>query len=268
MPISYWPFSPDFLGGVDVASGDIEGDGVDEIVACQENNGSWCKIYKYDNQRIILNEWPVFQGNSGVKVVFEDIDRDGEEEIIVSTKELVNQKIKVFKPTKEKIKEFSTFNGSTSNVEFDVFFDSYKDTAKVTYVDDGDTIYLNNGREVRYIGVDTPEIGENFYIEAANRNKELLDGQEVTLEYDQQKIDPYGRLLAYVYSNGDFINSKLLEEGLARIKTFPPNEKYLDLLKEKEKEAKENKIGIWANENSEKSSFWDLFNIFYNQLFK
>jgi endonuclease YncB( thermonuclease family) len=49
---------------------------------------------------------------------------------------------------------------------------------------------------------------------------------------------------------------------LARIKTFPPNEKHLDLLKEKEEEAREKEIGIWKNKDNGKSSVWDLFNIF------
>lgn len=261
--IQYSPFAQDYLGGVNLASGDIEGDGIDEIITCQALGGSLCKIYKYENQKTILNEWSVFNNNRGVEVSFGDIDRDGEGEIITSTKNNVNQQIKIFKGTKEKIKEFSTYNSNPNNISFDLFFDTDKDKAKVTYVDDGDTIYLDDGNEVRYIGVDTSEIGEEFYVEATNRNKELLYEKEVTLEYDRQKIDPYGRLLAYVYSNGDFVNAKLLEEGLARVKTFPPNEKYLNLLKEKENIAREKGVGIWENEKSEQRfGFWDLFDFF------
>lgn len=263
LPIQFTPFASDFFGGPSITSGDIEGDGVDEIIICQSRKGNLCKIYKYNKQQTVLNEWQVFDNNSGVMVSIEDIDRNGEGEIIVSTKDLASQNIRAYRGTKEMIKDINTYNSSVNNVDFDIFFDSHKDKAKVTYVDDGDTIYLNDGREVRYIGVDTPEIGEEFYNEATNRNKELLYEKEVTLEYDRQKIDPYGRLLAYVYSNEDFVNIKLLEEGLAKVKTFPPNEKYLDLLKEKEKEAKDNRVGIWENEkNNSKFSFWDLFDFF------
>lgn len=263
LPIQYAPFISEYLGGADISSGDIEGDGTDEIVTCQ-SGGSLCKIYKYNKNQTIVNEWQVFKNNSGVKVSIKDIDGNGEREIITSTKDAINQKIRIYQGTKEMVNEINIYNSSIGNMDFDIFFDSKKDIAKVTYVDDGDTIYLNDGREVRYIGVDTPEIGEDFYIEATNRNKELLYEKEITLEYDRQKIDPYGRLLAYVYSGDEFINIKLLEEGLAKVKTFPPNEKYLDLLKEKEKEAKDRKVGIWEKESrgEGKFNFWDLLDIF------
>ncbi len=264
LPIQFFPFIDDFLGGINISSGDIEGDGTDEIVVCQANGGSFCKTYKYNKQKVIFNEWQTFDNEFGVVVSVDDIDRDGRGEIVVSSKDLSNQKIKVYKGKEEIINNFGLFNGSTNNVNFDVFFDSQKDKAKVTYVDDGDTIYLNDGLEVRYIGMDTPEIGEEYYSEATNRNKELLYEKEVELEYDQQKIDPYGRVLAFIYADGELVNAKLVEEGLAKVKTFPPNEKYLDLLKEKENEARGKKIGIWSidKKESDSFSFWDLFNIF------
>ncbi|NQU99118.1 MAG: VCBS repeat-containing protein, partial [Parcubacteria group bacterium] len=108
LPIQFSPFSSEFLGGSDVSTGDIEGDGIDEIVACQSSNGNLCKIYKYDKQQTILNEWSVFNNNSGVRVSINDTDRNGEGEVIVSTKDFTNQKIRVYRGTKEKINEINT----------------------------------------------------------------------------------------------------------------------------------------------------------------
>ena len=74
-----------------------------------------------------------------------------------------------------------------------------------TRVVGGDIIILNNGEKVRLLGVDTSEIkqsnkpAESFAKEAAAFTKKLVEGKAVRLEYDLQKRDQYGMLLAYVY---------------------------------------------------------------------
>ena len=76
---------------------------------------------------------------------------------------------------------------------------------KVRRVIDGDTLELDNGEDVRLIGVDTPETKhpkkpvERFGKEATAFTMRLVEGQEVRLAYDQQRKDKYGRTLAYVY---------------------------------------------------------------------
>ena len=96
-------------------------------------------------------------------------------------------------------------------------------TAHVTYIVDGDTIWVNGSEKVRYIGVDTPEIGECYYEEAKQRNTELVSGKTVTLEVcAQSPTDKYGRTLAYVTVDGILINSILLIEGYARTMEIPP----------------------------------------------
>jgi endonuclease YncB( thermonuclease family) len=83
---------------------------------------------------------------------------------------------------------------------------------------DGDTIELQSGEKVRYIGIDAPEIGnsECLAFEAMQRNKEMLNRGELKLIKDPNvSNDKYGRLLRYVYAGDTFINSEIIKEGLA-----------------------------------------------------
>lgn len=140
-------------------------------------------------------------------------------------------------------------------------------SAAVVRVVDGDTIVvkLANGVEgkVRYIGIDTPETkhpnkGVEYYgKEATEANKRLVDGKDVELELDVQRWDKYGRLLAYVYVNGLFVNKELVGQGYAHVSTFPPNVKYQSVFLEAEREARRENRGLWKSEpeqteNSEK----------------
>lgn len=129
---------------------------------------------------------------------------------------------------------------------------------KVTRVVDGDTVIVNmNGTEerVRLIGIDTPEsvhpdASKNLAEgkTASEFTKSKLEGKEVELEFDVQERDQYGRLLAYVYIDGKMFNKTLLEEGYAKISTYPPNVKYVDDFTRIQKTARENNKGFWNNE--------------------
>lgn len=113
----------------------------------------------------------------------------------------------------------------------------------VTRVIDGDTIELENGERVRYLGINTPESVdprkpvECFGKEASLKNKELVLNKKVVLEKDISEIDKYGRLLRYVYVDGIFINLELIKQGYAQVAIYPPDVKYYDLFLEAEKEA-------------------------------
>lgn len=132
-------------------------------------------------------------------------------------------------------------------------------TATVTRVVDGDTIDISpsvEGRSrVRLIGMDTPEVSfgtQPYGPEASDFAKQELEGEEVGLELDIQKVDPYGRLLAYVYlSDGEMFNETLLEEGFAQVATFPPNVKYVDRFLEAQREARKANRGLWGLSASE-----------------
>jgi len=117
---------------------------------------------------------------------------------------------------------------------------------------DGDTIVLSNNERVRYIGIDTPEIHhpkkgvERMGKEAAEFNRKLVESKRARLEFDIEKRDKYGRLLAYVYVNDLFINAELVKQGYAQAYTFPPNIKYVDLFLRLQQEARENNRGLWG----------------------
>ena len=125
--------------------------------------------------------------------------------------------------------------------------------AKVQRAIDEDTILLENGEKVRYIGIDTPETKppvkgvEYFGKEAYEANKKLVEGKTVRLEFDVQQRDRYGRLLAYVYlEDGTFVNAWLVENGYAQVSTYPPNVKYQELFLELQRKAREQNKGLWG----------------------
>ena len=128
----------------------------------------------------------------------------------------------------------------------------------VSRVIDGDTIELNTGEKLRYIGIDTPEIsfGKNpecYAIKAKEFNQKLVDKKEVKIEKDISDKDKYGRLLRYVYFNNEstssaiFINEYLVRQGYAIVSTYPPDVKYIEDLLLAQKDARENNRGLWKD---------------------
>lgn len=124
---------------------------------------------------------------------------------------------------------------------------------KVTKVIDGDTIEIEGGYRIRYIGIDTPETVhpsqpvECFGKEASTKNKELVEGKTVRLERDITELDRYGRLLRYVWLGDVLVNEILVKEGYATSYTYPPDVKYQERFVQTEREARENKKGLWAS---------------------
>lgn len=100
-----------------------------------------------------------------------------------------------------------------------------EDSAVCTQVVDGDTIYLDNGKKVRFVGVNTPERGVEGYIASKNFVQKLCLNKKVGLDIDDRKHnDKYGRTLAVVIVDGKNVNEMLLKEGLAEIMYMPPSE--------------------------------------------
>ena len=125
-------------------------------------------------------------------------------------------------------------------------------TAAVVRVVDGDTIELDTGEKVRYIGVNAPESVdprkpvECFGKEASEYNKSLVEGKAVGLVGDVGDKDKYGRLLRYVYLNdGTFVNLKLVQDGYASVMTVQPNVAYQKEFVAAQSKARENKVGLW-----------------------
>ncbi|MBD3279343.1 MAG: hypothetical protein GF390_01375 [Candidatus Pacebacteria bacterium] len=122
----------------------------------------------------------------------------------------------------------------------------------VTEVIDGDTIKLSDGRKVRYIGIDTPEtkdprVGQEcFGQEAAQHNQQLVENKVVYLEKDVNDTDRYGRLLRYVWLDGQMINQQLVVQGYAFASSYPPDVAYQKQLRLAEQQAREAGLGLWS----------------------
>ena len=118
--------------------------------------------------------------------------------------------------------------------------------AVVTRVIDGDTIEIEGGERVRYIGIDTPEVGEPYYQEATEANRNLVEGKRVRLEKDVDDRDEYGRLLRYVWIYHTMVNAELVRLGYAYSYSYRPNIRYQEYILQVEKEAREQKRGLWS----------------------
>src|SRR5215203_95113 len=111
----------------------------------------------------------------------------------------------------------------------------------VVSVVDGDTFDISpaiRGMDrVRMIGVDTPEVyggTEPCGPEASEYTTRHLEGQRVTLGVGEDPKDPYGRLLAWVWIDGQMFNKMLVLAGLAEAVSYPPNTRYDQKLEQAE----------------------------------
>ncbi|MEI8011782.1 MAG: thermonuclease family protein [Candidatus Omnitrophota bacterium] len=144
----------------------------------------------------------------------------------------------------------------------------------VAYVYDGDTIRLSNGEKVRFVGIDTPESSDNKKLrrdarrsgtsavdilrmghQASRYTKSLLEGRKVRLEFDIEKRDKYGRLLAYVYrvDDGLFVNEDIIRNGYAYPMSIPPNIRYADKFRQAFRSARKNNAGLWQDSSFQTS---------------
>ncbi len=117
---------------------------------------------------------------------------------------------------------------------------------------DGDTIQLLDGRKIRFLGINTPEIEHPNQPEQAGGMAakqwltQQLKGKKVRLEFDVEKQDKYHRYLAHLFTKqGLHLNKELVRLGLANLNIYPPNLKFVSELQAAEQEAERNKRGIW-----------------------
>jgi micrococcal nuclease len=127
--------------------------------------------------------------------------------------------------------------------------------AEVVRIVDGDTIEVlieDTEEDVRYIGVDTPESVapgepvECFGPEASEFNERLVAGETVTLVFDRELRDAYGRLLAYVFADGVLVNAELVARGFARTLEIAPNTSKAPRLARLERRAGVAARGLWG----------------------
>lgn len=122
--------------------------------------------------------------------------------------------------------------------------------AQVVRIIDGDTIEVDIAGtlyKVRYIGIDTPETDELMFAEATAKNAELVEGKVVRLEKDVSETDKYGRLLRYMWVDGNMVNATLVAMGYAQVATYPPDVKYQQDFLELQRRAQEAGMGLWAS---------------------
>jgi len=122
--------------------------------------------------------------------------------------------------------------------------------ARIVDVVDGDTIKVElDGvvERVRLIGIDTPERGECLADVAADRVAELIGTGAVELSLDVSDRDQYGRLLrAVIVGDGTILNVRLVQEGLAIARSYPPDTSLDDVLAAAEATAVAEKKGLWS----------------------
>jgi micrococcal nuclease len=123
--------------------------------------------------------------------------------------------------------------------------------ALVIRIVDGDTIEVQidgASYKVRYIGIDTAEVGDPCSAEATAANRQLVEGETVELEKDVSETDRYGRLLRYVYVGDTMVNAELVHQGFAQVYTYPPDVKYNEEFLDLQREARDAERGCWAVE--------------------
>ena len=142
-----------------------------------------------------------------------------------------------------------------------------KDKVKLSKCVDGDTAWfiLNEEKiKVRFLAIDTPESTnkiEPYGKEAAKYTCDMLtSATNIELEYDDEsdKVDKYGRYLAWIIIDGENLQMKLVENGYAEVKYIYGNYKYLDEIKKLQKKAQEEKLNIWSEYQNN-----DYFNYIY-----
>lgn len=127
-----------------------------------------------------------------------------------------------------------------------------KSFVKVTKVFDGDTVLLEDGRKVRLLGINTPEVkhkGQDTEAGGETAKRwliEKLKNRKVTLVSDSERTDKYKRTLAHLFTeNKEHINLQLVEKGLAAVNIYPPNLLYVNELSAAGIRAEKAKRGIW-----------------------
>lgn len=118
----------------------------------------------------------------------------------------------------------------------------------VTWVGDGDTIRLDSGHYIRYIGLDAPEKHQPFYKESRDFNASMILNKRVALVYSGKLKDRHGRLLAFVYRESDnlFVNKEMLRAGWAYHYYKATNPKFASDFIRVQQAAMECKRGYWG----------------------
>ncbi len=129
-------------------------------------------------------------------------------------------------------------------------------SGRVATIVDGDTLILDDGREIRLVGIQAPKLplGRRHFktwplaAQAKQALAALTLGKEVTLSYGGRRIDRYNRLLAHLHDrDGRWIQGELLRGGMARVYSFADNRAMVAEMLTLERAARAARRGIWRN---------------------
>lgn len=133
----------------------------------------------------------------------------------------------------------------------------YDESSTIRYVHDGDTIKLVDGRKIRLIGINTPEVAkdgnaaENYALAARDLLRRLISKQHnrIQLVHGLEGKDHYQRLLSHVFlPDGTNLQAQLLASGLATAITIPPNSRFSDCYQKAEQQAICQTRGLWSHQ--------------------
>lgn len=118
----------------------------------------------------------------------------------------------------------------------------------VVRVIDGDTIQVSGyDRNIRLIGIDTPEAGECYRDQSTEAATRLLLGKPVRIRTDENDQDNFGRILAYAYlPDGSFVNKELLKSGAGMFFYDSVNIKHQQELIDAAEAARTEGAGLWT----------------------
>ena len=147
-PFQFFAFSEDYHGGVNVAGGDVDLDGKAEIGVCQRNEQAWCKIYRYNMDKIILNEWKAYGDfEVGADIDLADTDGDGYAEVITGAGETGAPHVEIW----------DSNNNYERTSSFYAFSEAFRGGVNVSYIRD-------NKREYSFMkGMSYPGYDEDVY---------------------------------------------------------------------------------------------------------
>ncbi len=124
------------------------------------------------------------------------------------------------------------------------------------WVWDGDTAEVRDAdgfeESVRFLNIDTPEVGECWSSEATDAAESMLpEGQAVWLTWDGELRDGFGRLLCHLFvgeapSEEDWVNLALVREGHAEALIFDENDTFREEFEDAEAEARDAGLGRWG----------------------
>lgn len=137
----------------------------------------------------------------------------------------------------------------------DCLTDRIDERVRVSYVHDGDTLTLQDGRHLRLIGINTPELGrdgtpnEPGALAARDTLRRLVffNKDQLGLRFDRERKDRHDRLLAHAFlDDGRNLTATLLEQGQGFALTVPPNTWQAGCYHGIADSARAEHIGIWA----------------------